>query len=83
MCLMARNPRFGIGRPLIPFEVEVLEEWINERKRTLDLEPRRGLKSDSVEVGWRCPNCGGAHGPQISTCPEEPRGGSLRERLSR
>jgi uncharacterized OB-fold protein len=34
-----------------------------------------------VRSGWQCPNCGKAHAPDVPTCPEAPRHGSLRERL--
>lgn len=25
------------------------------------------------KAGWKCPNCGKAHGPQMQTCPAPPR----------
>jgi hypothetical protein len=28
-------------------------------------------------MGWLCPNCGKAHGPDVATCPE-PAGANLR-----
>lgn len=32
-------------------------------------------------VGWHCPNCGRAHAPDVKTCPEPVRDGSLRDRV--
>lgn len=46
-----------------------------------DADPPRGLRGPDKRSGWQCPNCGGAHAPDIATCPEPPRGGSLRERI--
>jgi hypothetical protein len=69
---------------LSPAEVAQIEEWGAERRRELDAEPRRGLRRPEtapLSAGWQCPNCGRAHSPDVPTCPEEPRGGSLRERL--
>jgi hypothetical protein len=56
-----------------------------EGLRALDEEalkdPPHGLNGPSPVSGWQCPNCGSAHAPYVPTCPEPPRGGSLRERL--
>lgn len=57
-----------------------VEEFGEERKRQLEAEPVRGLRP-SPSVGWQCPNCGSAHSPDVHSCPEPPKGGSLRERL--
>lgn len=64
-------------RPVDPAE---LQPFIDERKRQLEVEPQIGLRP-SLSSGWQCPNCGSAHAPDIATCPEPPRGSSLRERL--
>ncbi len=67
---------------LTPEEKKAVQEFYEERKRQFDAEPVRGLRP-SPSVGWQCPNCGGAHAPDVSSCPEPPKGGSLRERLKR
>lgn len=60
---------------------KAVQEFEDERKRQLEAEPLRGLRGPAARSGWQCPNCGGAHAPDVNTCPEPPRGGSLRERL--
>jgi hypothetical protein len=60
---------------------KAVQEFDEERKRQLESEPPRGLRGSAMRSGWRCPNCGGAHAPDVATCPEPPRGGSLAERL--
>lgn len=57
-----------------------VQEFGEERQRQFDADPPKGLRGTPAH-GWQCPNCGSAHGPDIATCPEPPRGGSLRERL--
>jgi rubrerythrin len=52
-----------------------LEEKLSQGQ--FDAEPR----GPDTSAGWQCPNCGGAHAPDIATCPEPPRNGSLWERL--
>lgn len=59
---------------------ESIRKFGEERQKQLDTEPHRGLRPP-LSVGWKCPNCGGAHSPDVPSCPEPPRGGSLRERL--
>lgn len=57
-----------------------VQEFGEERQRQFDADPPKGLRGTPAH-GWQCPNCGSAHGPDIATCPEPPRDGSLRERL--
>ena len=59
---------------------KAVQEFGEERQRQFDADPPRGLRGPSPR-GWQCPNCGSAHAPDIATCPEPARGGSLRERL--
>lgn len=66
---------------LTPEQKDNVREFEEKRKRQLEAEPHGGLRGASMRSGWQCPNCGGAHAPDIATCPEPPRGGSLRERL--
>lgn len=84
MCLV--NRRYGpIGdffgiEGISPVDPAELQPFLDERKRQLEAEPQRGLRP-GPSYGWHCPNCGSAHAPDVATCPEPPRGGSLRERL--
>lgn len=59
----------------------ILAKIRDERDKALEADPPRGLRPVSIPSGWQCPNCGRAHAPDVATCPEPPRGGSLRERL--
>lgn len=52
-----------------------------DHERELETDPPRGLRTSPLPSGWHCPNCGRAHAPDIATCPEPPKGGSLQERL--
>lgn len=39
--------------------------------RVPNLQPDVSLnRSESMSEGWKCPNCGKAHGPHVDTCPE-------------
>jgi len=78
MCVL-RN-RYG-AEPLTEDELQSIENFIEERKKELGQLKPVGLRPGYLPQGWQCPNCGTAHSPDISTCPEPPRGGSLRERL--
>ena len=72
--------RYG---PLVGLTEEgmlAVEEFVKERRKQFEDDPPRGLRGIAV-AGWQCPNCGRAHAPDVATCPEMPRGGSLRERL--
>jgi uncharacterized OB-fold protein len=72
--------RYG---PLVGLDEDgflAIEKFVEERKKQFDADLPRGLRSASA-AGWQCPNCGRAHAPDVATCPEMPRGGSLRERL--
>jgi hypothetical protein len=80
MCLSV-NSRGQIGDPLTPDQLKELEDWFLDRKKQLESEPHRGMKREAAGIGWMCPNCGNAHGPETVTCPEPPKGGSLRQRL--
>lgn len=82
MCEVIR-PR-GYGDPLSPEHAKEIDEWLELRRKQLNAEPLRGLRRTVSESGWHCPNCGGAHAPDVHSCPEPPeppKGGSLRERL--
>lgn len=57
-----------------------VREFGEERQRQFDADPPKGLRG-TVGSGWQCPNCGKAHAPDVATCPDPPRDGSLRERL--
>ena len=28
---------------------------------------------EAMSEGWKCPNCGGAHGPHVDSCPVPPK----------
>jgi len=60
---------------------KLIREFGEERQRQFDAELQHGLRRTIAVSGWQCPNCGKAHAPDVSTCPEPARGGSLRERL--
>ena len=64
---------------------KAVQEFGEERQRQLDAQRPHGLRPPADGVpkafGWQCPNCGGAHAPDVPSCPEPPKGGSLRERL--
>jgi hypothetical protein len=75
-----------VDKPLTSEEIVqkakiILGDIRDERDRDLETNPPRGLRPVSRPSGWQCPNCGSAHAPDIATCPEPPRGGSLRERM--
>lgn len=52
-----------------------------------DFMPRRSrggiIPTHPTQSGWCCPNCGGAHGPEVSSCPKPPRNASLADRIKR
>lgn len=91
MCL-ARNRRgepiigasifdkFPEARKLTDEEKEIVRKFKDFRQRQFDANPPRGLRP-STGQGWQCPNCGKAHGPEVTTCPEPPRDGSLKNRI--
>ena len=61
---------------------KAVQEFDEERKRQFEADPPRGLsRTYSASLAGQCLSCGGAHAPDVATCPEPPRGGSLRERL--
>ncbi len=59
----------------------VVRQFEEERRKQLEAEPLQGLRG-SLAIGWQCPNCGNAHAPDVATCPDPPKGGSLRGRLT-
>ena len=74
----------GICYELTDEQKKALQEFVEERWRQFDADLSRGLwppHGAPTPSGWQCPNCGKAHAPDVATCPEPPRGGSLRERL--
>lgn len=71
---------FDSIKGLLSVDPTELKPFEDERKRQFEANPPRGLKP-TLAQGWHCPNCGGAHAPDMHSCPEPPRGGSLRERL--
>jgi len=72
-------------RELTEEEKRAVEEFGDERQRQFDEDPGRGLRPHvhphPARAGWYCGNCKNYHSPDVHTCPEPPRGGSLRERL--
>lgn len=79
MCVM-KHPFLNIEgmQPLDEERRSILQELQEQADK--GARPN-GLRPMHLGPGWQCPNCGKAHGPQVATCPEEPTGGSLRERL--
>ena len=74
----------GILDGMEPVDPEALKPFLDERRRQFVADPPRGLRrpeSAPLSAGWQCPNCGRAHGPDVATCPESPRDGSLRKRI--
>jgi hypothetical protein len=82
MCVAKHRygPIGGDYQDLTEDQLKGVKEFDEARRKQLEAEPLRGLRG-VPSSGWSCPNCGGAHGPHVSTCPEPPKGGSLRERL--
>lgn len=80
-CINVCVIRNRYGHELSDEAKQMVQEFGEERKRQLDAKPQRGLRGPVTGAGWQCPNCGGAHGPHVATCPEPPRNGSLRERV--
>lgn len=76
MCEVVRR----FGDPLTASQLTDLDRWLLDRKKQLDAGPRRGLVRAVAGSGWSCPACGGAHSPEIHTCPVE-KPASLRERI--
>lgn len=66
--------------PLTDEQKKAFQEFEEQRKIDLESYPNRGLIGPGLP-GWSCPNCGGAHSPTTRSCPEPPRGSSLRKRL--
>lgn len=88
MCVLKhRYPLTSLNDPLdftrlTEAQERAIEKFIEDRKRDLDAIPPRGLRPIGTVSGWQCPNCGNAHAPDVMTCPDPPRGGSLRKRLT-
>lgn len=65
-------------------ERKSLDDFAAERKRQFDSDRPHGLRPTPdyiLRSGWKCPNCGGAHGPHVMSCPEPSKDASLRNRL--
>lgn len=82
MCIAQH--RFNIwsrgAQELSDIEKSAVQQFEEDRQLQIRNDPPRGLQP-SPSFGWQCPNCGRAHAPDVGTCPDPPRGGSLRERL--
>jgi hypothetical protein len=52
----------------------IIAQITDDHRRNLKENPPRGLRRAVAGTGWQCPNCGSAHGPDVATCPEPPRG---------
>jgi len=77
MCVL--DNRYG-SEPLTEDELRHIEKFAEERKKELEKLNPVGLRPGYLPQGWKCPNCGSAHSPSVTTCPEPPRGGgSLRD----
>lgn len=80
MCVL-RNRWGQVGLESLTEDAkQALELFGEDRRKQIDADPLRGLRGIQAS-GWRCPNCGSAHAPDVHTCPEPPRGGGLRDRL--
>jgi hypothetical protein len=64
-------------------EIDPREFDAFERQREIDLKDvgKRGLRRPQSVAGWYCGNCRNFHAPDVHTCPEPPRTGSLQERI--
>jgi hypothetical protein len=83
MCIVTTRHGSDIQGESFESEIDSIEDFLKERKRQFEVDPPRGLRhpESAPSAGWQCPNCGRAHGPEVSTCPEPPKGKGLRDRI--
>lgn len=72
-----------LGVDMNAVDMAAFGSFIRQRDEDLQDIGKHGLRGPGTPAGWQCPNCGKAHAPDVSTCPEPARGGSLRDRLKR